>query len=94
MRTGLQWVLCSPDFLFISEPTGEQAARRPLNDYELATRLSYFLWSSMPDDDLLALAAAGKLRDPAVNRAQVTRMLADPKASQFVTNFADNGSRA
>ncbi|MBL8826128.1 MAG: DUF1592 domain-containing protein [Planctomycetaceae bacterium] len=88
MRTGLQWVLCSPDFLFISEPTGEQAARRPLNDYELATRLSYFLWSSMPDDELFALAAAGKLRDRTVLKTQIERLLADPKASQLVTNFA------
>ena len=87
MRIGLQRVLCSSGFLFLQEPTGPETKRRPLNDYELATRLSYFLWSTMPDDDLFALAAAGKLRDPAVVAAQVQRMLADPKADQLVQNF-------
>ncbi len=61
---------------------------RPLNDYELASRLSYFLWSTMPDDELLTLAAAGKLREPEITKKQVQRMLADPKVQQFVQNFA------
>lgn len=63
-------------------------ALRPLNDYELASRLSYFLWSSMPDDELLSLAAAGKLRESGTGTTQVRRMLADPKSQQFVQNFA------
>jgi mono/diheme cytochrome c family protein len=88
MRTGLQRVLCAPEFWFLEEPTGEQVQPRPLNDYELASRLSYFLWSTMPDDELLALAAAGKLRESGMAATQVRRMLADPKAQQFVQNFA------
>lgn len=88
MRTGLQRVLCAPGFLFLEEPAGENAKPRPLTDYELASRLSYFLWSTMPDDELLGLAGAGKLHDPAVVAAQVQRMLADPKSDQLVKNFA------
>jgi len=88
MRVGLQRVLCAPGFLFLEEPTGEQSKPRPPNDYELATRLSYFLWSTMPDDELLTLAAAGRLHDSTVVTAQVHRMLADPKSDQFVRNFA------
>ncbi|MBT6487833.1 MAG: DUF1592 domain-containing protein [Planctomycetaceae bacterium] len=88
MRVGLQRVLCAPGFLFLEEPTGKQTKPRPLNDYELASRMSYFLWSTMPDDELLALAAAGKLHQPATVTAQVRRLLADPKSDQFVKNFA------
>ena len=87
MRIGLQRVLCAPGFLFLHEPSAGETARRSLNDYEFASRLSYFLWSTMPDGDLFALAAAGKLRDPAVVGAQVQRMLADPRADQLVRNF-------
>jgi mono/diheme cytochrome c family protein len=87
MRIGLQRVLCAPGFLFLEEPAGDQAQRRPLTDYERASRLSYFLWSTMPDDELLGLAAGGKLRDAAVVAAQVRRMLADPKSDQLVRNF-------
>src|SRR6185503_12342502 len=61
---------------------------RALNDHELATRLSYFLWSSLPDDELLAAADAGKLKTPAELEKQVKRMLADPKAIALVQNFA------
>lgn len=88
MRTGLQRMLCSPGFLFLGEPTGANTKPRPLTDYELATRLSYFLWSTIPDEELFALAAAGKLRDRAAVATQVKRMLADPKADQLVRNFA------
>lgn len=88
MRVGLQRVLCSPGFLFLEEPTGEQVKPRPLNDHELASRMSYFLWSTMPDDELQTLAAGGKLREPSVVAAQVRRMIADPKSDQFVKNFA------
>ena len=87
MRLGLQRVLCSPGFLFLEEPAA-QSQRRPLNDYELASRLSYFLWSTMPDDGLFALAATGKLHDPATLTAEIRRMLADPKSDHLVRNFA------
>jgi hypothetical protein len=88
MRTGLQRVLSSPGFLFLEEPTGEHEESRPLSDYELASRLSYFLWSTMPDEELFMLAADGKLNDPAVVAAQVQRMLADSRSNQLVKNFA------
>jgi hypothetical protein len=88
MRVGLQRVLTAPGFLFLEEPTGKQTKPRPLNDYELASRLSYFLWSTMPDDELLTLAAADKLHSPSAVTAQVRRMLADRKSDQLVKNFA------
>jgi len=88
MRIGLQRVLCAPSFLFLGEPGGANPKLRPLNDFELATRLSYFLWSTMPDDELFALAPSGKLTNPSVMSAQVKRMLADPKVEQLVRNFA------
>lgn len=87
MRIGLQRVLCSPGFLFLGEPTGKHVGPRPLTDHELAVRLSYFLWSTMPDDELFALADAGKLREPGVVAVQVKRMLSDPRADQLVRNF-------
>jgi hypothetical protein len=81
-------VLMSPRFCyrldFAARPGG------PLTDYELASRLSYFLWSSMPDDELLSRAAAGDLRNPDVLRAQTRRMLLDPKARGLATEFAGN----
>jgi hypothetical protein len=81
MRVALKEVLVSPNFLFLRERPGK------LDDYALASRLSYFLWSSMPDTELLTLAEQGKLDDPATLRAQVERMLKDPKAAAFTTNF-------
>jgi len=91
MQVALTAVLVSPQFLFRAEGLGAKAAPGEiysLNDYELASRLSYFLWSSMPDDALFAAAAAGKLTDPSVLEAQVVRMLADPKSAALVENFA------
>ena len=89
LRLGLQTMLVSPGFVFLQEPqAGGESAARPLNDYELAGRLSYFLWSSLPDDELFALADKGTLREPDTLRVQVTRMLADPKSRRFVENFA------
>ena len=89
IRIALQSILLSPAFLIRTErdPANTTAAYR-VNDYELASRLSYFLWSSMPDDQLLALAAQHRLGDRAVMEAQVKRMLQDPKASNLVTDFA------
>lgn len=85
LRIGLQRVLTSPGFLFIQEPA--QGTQRPLNDYELANRLSYFLWSSMPDAELFQLAQEGRLSDPATLKAQVDRLLADERAIELVENF-------
>ncbi|HVZ75407.1 MAG TPA: DUF1592 domain-containing protein [Polyangia bacterium] len=86
----LQATLVSPYFLYRVEldPSPTSATPHALTGWELATRLSYFLWSTMPDDALSAAADAGALSDPAKLRAQVTRMLADPKASALVDNFA------
>ena len=83
-------VLASPEFLYRTI-RGTQAARGPelaLTDYELATRLSFFIWNTGPDDELLKLAAAKELSKPAVLDAQVKRMVASPKASTLVSNFA------
>ena len=82
IKTGLQAILCSPDFLYLAEDT-----KRDLTDHQLASRLSYFLWSSMPDDELLRLANAKTLRNPTALTAQVKRMLADPKSERFVDRF-------
>lgn len=81
MRVGLKSVLVSPNFLFFREAPGK------LDDFALASRLSYFLWSSMPDEELLTLAEEKKLSEPAVLRKQVERMLRDRKASAFTENF-------
>jgi hypothetical protein len=83
----LQGVLISPHFLFrFEEPA---ATARPVPDYPLASRLSYFLWGSMPDDTLFSLAATGKLSDPAVLREQTIRMLKDQKSRDFAENFVE-----
>ncbi len=88
LRIGLARILVSPGFLFVREPRGTAAdGPRPLDDYEVATRLSYFLWSTMPDDELFDLAKAGRLRDRDVLRKQVDRMIADPRSNEFVENF-------
>ena len=85
----IERVLVSPEFLFRIEdrPRAAAAAYR-ISDVELASRLSFFLWSSVPDDELLETALAGKLRQPGGLDTQVTRMLADPRAEALVTNFA------
>ena len=80
----------SPWFLFRveSEPADVPAgSTHPVSDYELASRLSFFLWSSIPDEELLDLADAGRLREPDVLAAQVRRMLADDRADALVSNF-------
>ena len=71
-----------------SRSRSDRATIRPLTDHELAARLSYFLWSSTPDDELNKLADSKKLRDPKTLSAQANRMLADPKSESFVRNFA------
>ena len=90
VKTAMKAVLVSPRFLFRSEPAPAPGGpdTRLLDDYEIASRLSYFLWSSTPDDTLLALAARGRLKRPAVLAAQVRRLLTDPRARAFADNFA------
>ncbi len=81
MRWAYRAALCSPDFLYHIEPAEE------LDDHALACRLSYFLWNSMPDEALSELAATGRLREPAVLRAEVERLLADPRSERFIEDF-------
>ncbi len=81
LRAAFKGVLLSPDFLFLHETPG------PLDDFALANRLSYFLWSSMPDEELLRLAAESKLSEPDVLHEQVERLLRHPKAAAFTENF-------
>lgn len=87
VQFAIQAILVSPHFLFRieSDPRGKFG---PVSDLELASRLSYFLWSSAPDEELLSLAEAKKLRRPGVLDAQITRMLADPKSEALAENFA------
>lgn len=90
LQLGLQAMLVSPHFLFkVESPETKKGDQYPLlSDYELATRLSYFLWSSTPDHELLVAATKGRLRDPNVLRQQIRRMIAHPRATNFVQNFA------
>jgi hypothetical protein len=91
IQLALRRVLASPSFAFrleAEQETPASAAAYAVSDVELATRLSFFLWSSIPDDELLKLAEDNRLRESQVLRAQVRRMLADPKADALVRNFA------
>jgi Protein of unknown function (DUF1592)/Protein of unknown function (DUF1588)/Protein of unknown function (DUF1587)/Protein of unknown function (DUF1595)/Protein of unknown function (DUF1585) len=81
MQLALEAILVSPRFLFRIEPADK------LDDFQFASRLSYFLWSSMPDDELFQLALDHRLRDPEVLHAQIHRMLLDPKSRALVENF-------
>jgi hypothetical protein len=92
IESALQLILASPEFLFRFEPDPASAAADTpyrIDDVALASRLSFFLWSSIPDDTLLSLAAQGKLKDPVVLDQQIKRMLADPKAEALADNFAE-----
>lgn len=97
LRVGLKAVLVSPHFLFLQEnirSAGDASSSRDrtgppvLDEFALASRLSYFLWSSMPDEELLQLAEQGQLSQPQILREQTERMLRDPKAKAFTENFA------
>jgi hypothetical protein len=97
LRVGLKAVLVSPNFLFLRENVGsadnagsprDLAQPATLDEFSLASRLSYFLWSSMPDEDLFQLAEQGRLSRPETLREQVERMLRDPKSQAFTENFA------
>jgi hypothetical protein len=85
-KTAMVAILCSKNFIYLVEGNAERSDGR-LNDFELAARLSYFLWSTMPDEALLESARQGTLHEPAELRRQTTRMLADPKAARFSEQF-------
>ena len=87
IRETLAMVLISPDFLFLVEPSG--SSKRSISDWELASRLSYFLWSSMPDTRLLNLAKKEALRKPEILEKEISRMISDERSWQFVEQFAD-----
>ena len=90
LQLAIQGILLSPHFIYRPELDDDPLSGEPraLNDYELASRMSYFLWSSMPDEALFEAAAAGALQNESGLRAQVDRMLSDPKAQALVDNFA------
>lgn len=87
IRALITRVLVSPAFLYRVEPSAVTSTARPLNPSELAARLSFFLWSSVPDEELTRAAARGQLATPEQIAAQARRMLADPKARRFATEF-------
>jgi mono/diheme cytochrome c family protein len=86
VKAGMSAILCSKSFLFLAEGD-ENSDRNNLNDWEIASRLSYLLWSTMPDDELFTLAEQGKLRDKTERSRQVARMLADPRSQRFCEAF-------
>ena len=91
IRLAVQFIIANPEFVFRFEraPAGvAPGAAYPISDLELASRLSHFLWSSTPDDELVSVAGEGRLSDPAVLEQQVRRMLADRRAESLATNFA------
>ncbi len=91
IEIAIRRIISGPEFLFRAEadPPGlKPGTPYRIGDLELASRLSFFLWSTVPDEELVAIASKGKLRNPKVLKAQVQRMLADPKSSTLVTNFA------
>ena len=87
IRETLAMVLISPDFLYLMEPAGNE--KRPLNDWEIASRLSYFLWSSMPDERLFTAAEKGTLHEAREAKTHHQPMLKDPRSWQFVDQFVD-----
>ncbi len=91
IQLALRRMLASPDFVFRAETSPDSVkpgALHPIEPIELASRLSFFLWSSIPDEELIDVAASGRLAHPDVLEHQVRRMLADPRAHRFVSNFA------
>lgn len=88
VKLAFKAVLISPNFIFLAEPEPDAIGDYPLGGYPLASRLSYFLWASMPDDELFELAEAGTLNDPVVLKGQIKRMLKDPRAQALGKTFA------
>jgi len=87
IKLALKGVLTGPEFLFKIEHRSDKPGIYPLGQYELATRLAYFLWSTMPDEELTTLAAQGRMQDPKVLAEQVDRMLDDPRSDAFASTF-------
>ncbi|MDG2221072.1 MAG: DUF1588 domain-containing protein, partial [Rubripirellula sp.] len=93
MRTVIGTIIGMPDFLYLYEENlanktnGRANGRQPINDFELATRLAQFFWSSIPDDTLLDLAEANQLRQPKILREQIERMMNDRRSARFCDNF-------
>ena len=87
LQVGYTAILCSPDFLYLREKGGQ------LNHFEMASRLSYFLWSSMPDEELFQLAREGRLHDEAILQKQVDRLLDDPRSAAFTRHFTERWLR-
>lgn len=87
MKLALKGMLVSPSFLFKIEHRSEKPGIYPVGQHELASRLSYFLWSTMPDEELITLADRGKLQDPTVLAAQMERLLDDPRSRSFTSTF-------
>jgi len=83
IRAGYRAILCSPRFLYFNEPVGK------LDDYSIASRLSYFFWGTLPDEELLNLARRKRLSKSSVLKQQVNRMLEDPRSESFIRRFAD-----
>ena len=85
----LATVLATPEFLYLTQriSNADNKTSKTISDVELASRLSFFLWSSVPDDELLKLARDGKLKDPKILKAQVQRMLADSRSDRFSRRF-------
>jgi hypothetical protein len=90
MREAIVMVLMAPEFTYRLDLLGEHQGVQPLSDYELASRLSYFLWSTMPDAELIAHAKSGDLHEPAVITAQAHRMLKDPRSRALAVEFGGN----
>lgn len=88
VRLMFKSLLLSPHFIFLVEPESEERGVQPLASFQLASRISYFLWSSAPDEALMALAKSDQLKDPNIYREQVHRLLADPKAKALGERFA------
>jgi hypothetical protein len=93
LQVGYTAILCSPDFLYLNERRGKETDSRRLNNYEIASRLSYFLWSSMPDSKLMELAKGGSLSKANVLQQQVDRMLDDPRSAAFTRHFTERWLR-
>lgn len=81
-------ILCSPSFIYLSEITPEDETR--LRPFDLASRLSYAMWTAPPDEELFSLAESGRLTDPGILKKQVRRMLKDPRSSEFINGFLDS----
>jgi len=89
IKQALAMVLVSPQFLYLVEPSDQDKGARKLTAHEVASRMSYFLWSTMPDEELFEVAKSGRLLKPRILRKQVQRMLEDPRSKRFIKEFTE-----